>query len=92
MLASKNIKRASALKYQADKPGYAPVIVASGLGYVAQNIVSIAQENNVPVFQDDSLSSLLSQLEVGSQIPEELYQAVVEIYLYFLNFAPPANK
>jgi flagellar biosynthesis protein len=46
----------------------------------------VAQENNVPIYQDDSLSSLLSQLEVGSEIPPELYQAIVDLYVYFLNF------
>ena len=62
------------------------MIVASGLGYVAEKIVSIARENEVPVYQDDSLASILTQLEVGSQIPQELYDAIVNLYIYFLNF------
>lgn len=86
MSAYKNLKRAAALKYDYKNEGDAPVIVASGLGYVAENIVSIAQENNIPVYQDDSLASILSQLEAGSKIPEELYAAVVDIYVFFLNF------
>ncbi len=86
MSVSKETKKAAALRYESDRSG-APVVVASGLGYVAQNIVSIALENNVPVYQDDSLASLLSQLESGTQIPEELYETVVDIYVYFLNFA-----
>ncbi len=87
MSPSEHINRASALKYEQDKEGSAPVIVASGLGVVAQKIVSVAQENNIPVYQDESLACLLSQLELGSPIPAELYQAIVDIYVYFLNYA-----
>ncbi len=89
MSASKDIKRAAALKYENKNDGDAPVIVASGLGYVAQKIVSVACENNIPVYQDESLASILSQLEAGSRIPEELYAAIVEIYVYFLNYTLP---
>ncbi|HEX3037512.1 MAG TPA: EscU/YscU/HrcU family type III secretion system export apparatus switch protein [Oscillospiraceae bacterium] len=81
-----NHQHATALKYSKDAPGNAPVVVASGMGYMAQKIIDVAQENNVPIYQDDSLSSLLSQLEVGSEIPPELYQAIVDLYVYFLNF------
>ena len=77
-------KRAVALQYGPDDP--APVVVASGMGYLAERIVSVAQENGVPVYEDDSLATILSQLSLGQQIPEELYQAIVEIYVYFLNF------
>ena len=78
--------RAVALKY--DKSDTAPVIVASGLGYMAEKIIEVAAENNVPVYEDTSLSTVLSQLNLGQQIPEELYQAIVEIYVYFLKFDP----
>ena len=77
-------KRAVALQYGPDDP--APVVVASGMGYLAERIVETAQENGVPVYEDDSLATILSQLNLGQQIPEELYQAIVEIYVYFLNF------
>ena len=78
---------AAALKYSQDSPHNAPVVVAAGLGYVAQKIIDVAQDNNVPVFQDDTLASLLSQLNAGSEIPPELYQAIVDIYVYFLNYS-----
>lgn len=78
-------QRAAALKYSLDS-SRAPVVVASGLGYTAQKIIDIAQDSNVPVYQDDSLASLLSQLDAGSEIPPELYQAIVDIYVYFLNY------
>lgn len=86
MSLSNNVKQATALKYQLDKENSAPVVVASGMGVVAQKIVDVAVENNVPIFEDDSLSALLSQLSVGREVPTELFQAIVDIYVYFLNF------
>lgn len=78
---------AAALRYSQDSPHSAPIVVASGSGYVAQKIIEVAQDNNVPVFHDDSLASLLSQLEAGTEIPPELYQTIVDIYVYFLNYS-----
>lgn len=79
-------KKAAALKYE--NSNSAPVVVAAGSGYIAQKIVEVAHNNNVPVYHDNSLATLLSQLQVGSEIPRELYQAIVDIYVYFLNYAP----
>lgn len=78
--------KAVALKYEGSDS--APVVVASGLGYMAQKIVEVAAENNIPVYEDTSLATVLSQFKLGREIPEELYQAVVEIYVYFLKFDP----
>lgn len=80
-------KRAVALKYSPEKDR-APVVVASGTGYMAERIAETAVEAGVPVYEDDSLASLLGQLKLGASIPEELYRAVVEIYLYFLDYTP----
>ncbi len=79
-------KKAVALSYDEEKDA-APVIVASGMGYMAEKIVETARENGVPVYEDNSLVTVLSQLQLGSQIPEQLYQAIVDIYVYFLRFA-----
>lgn len=84
-MSQSKVKQATALKYSAGK-NKAPIVVASGMGYTAQKIVDVAIENNVPVYHDDSLSSLLSQLDVGTELPPELYQAIVDIYVYFLNY------
>jgi flagellar biosynthesis protein len=84
-------KKAVALKYDEAKNS-APVIVASGMGYMAEKIMEIATESGIPVYEDNSLATILTQLELGSQIPEELYQTIVDIYLYFLNYVPGAEK
>lgn len=79
-------KRAVALQYGVSDQ--APVVVASGMGYLAEKIVDVAGETGVPIYEDNSLATILSQLNLGQEIPEELYRAVVEIYVYFLNFNP----
>jgi flagellar biosynthesis protein len=74
-------KRAVALKYNSEKDS-APTIVASGQGLVAENILKTAAENNVTVQEDSDLAQMLSHLELGSEIPEELYDVVAEIVLF----------
>ncbi len=78
-------KKAVALSYDENKKA-APVIVASGMGYLAEKMVEVANANNIPVYEDNSLTTMLTQLDLGSEIPEELYQAIVDIYIYFLNY------
>ncbi len=78
--------KAVALQYS---PGdAAPVVVASGMGYLAEKIVETAADCGVPIYEDNSLSTMLSQLQLGQEIPENLYKAIVEIYVYFLHFDP----
>ena len=83
-------KKAVALKYEENNG--APVIVASGLGYMAEKIVEMAHDSNLPVYEDNSLATLLSQLDLGSEIPEEVYKTVVDIYVYFLNYVPKKDE
>lgn len=79
-------RRAVALQYSGAES--APIIVASGMGYLAEKIVEVAADNGVPVYEDNSLATMLSQLELGQEIPASLYEAIVEIYVYFLQFDP----
>ena len=44
--------------------------------------------SGAPVYEDNSLATMLSQLSLGQEIPDALYRAIVEIYVYFLNFDP----
>ena len=79
-------KKAVALQYEAGDG--APVIVASGMGYMAEKIVEVASDSGVPIYEDNSLATILTQLKLGQEVPEELYKAIVEIYVYFLHFDP----
>ena len=70
----------------------APVVVASGMGYMAEKIIETAADAGVPIYEDNSLATALAQLKLGQEIPEDLYKAIVEIYVYFLNFDPAGNE
>lgn len=83
-------KKAVALRY--DTNDVAPIIVATGMGHMAEKIVEIAVENEVPVYEDNSLATILTQLELGAEIPQELYKAIVEIYVFFLKYSPGNTK
>lgn len=82
--------RAVALQYGTGDA--APVVVAAGMGYLAEKIVEVAADNGVPIFEDNSLATVLSQLQLGREVPEELYQAIVDIYVYFLKFDLDGQK
>ena len=72
---------AVALKYDAEKA--APEVVAKGSDLIAQKIRELAAESGVPVIADPPLArSLHGTVEVGHQIPEELYQAVAGLLAY----------
>lgn len=75
--------KAVALRYKADEDN-APVVIASGYGTIADKIIGIAEEKGIPVFKDDSAASLLCMLEVGRNIPEELYEVIATIYMQIL--------
>lgn len=72
---------AVALKYERDKDG-APRVVAKGLRLKAEKIKEIARQHDVPVMKNTTLAGALYRVEVGQEIPEELYDAVAEV----LNF------
>ncbi len=75
--------KVAALKYNADHNA-APVVVAAGSGYVAQKIVEIADEAGISVYHDDTAATLLAGLRLGQEVPPELYQMVVDVYLAIL--------
>jgi flagellar biosynthesis protein len=69
-------RRATALSYQ---PGdRAPRITATGAGLVADRIIAAAREAGVPVREDPALAEALSKLELGHDVPEELWRAAAE--------------
>ncbi len=70
-------KRATALRYEAGRD-QAPKVVASGGGLIADRILEEAERNGVPVRRDAALVQALAGLELGHQVPEELWGAVAE--------------
>lgn len=81
MSGSKNNKEAVVLKYT-EQTDHAPKVVAKGTGLVAEQIIQKAEENNVPIQKDPTLLELLSELSIDQSIPEELYQAVAEVFAF----------
>lgn len=76
----KKIQKAAAISYQ---PGdRAPKVVAKGKGIVAEKILEKAEENSVPVYQDPKLAEILTRMELGDQIPPELYEVVAQILIF----------
>ncbi|WP_232697010.1 FlhB-like flagellar biosynthesis protein [Brevibacillus daliensis] len=74
-------KKAVALRYDANQ-NEAPRVIAKGRGYVAENILQKAKENDIPIQEDPSLIEVLSKLDLDQQIPPELYQVVAEVLAF----------
>lgn len=67
---------AIALEYDGEQ---APVVTAKGHQEIAEEILNIAQQENIPVYEDKELSALLDQLDLGEHIPHSLYVVVAEV-------------
>jgi len=72
-------EKAVALAY--DKSGSSK-IVASGQGEVARNLIEAAQEQGIPIQTNAQLVEALIKIDVGQEIPPELYEAVAEILAF----------
>jgi flagellar biosynthesis protein len=79
-------KKAVALKYEMAKDR-APRVTAKGKGLIAQRIIEIAEENNIPLHQDKELTQVLEALDLDTEIPTELFRAVAEVlaFIYRMN-------
>ncbi|MGB9745031.1 MAG: EscU/YscU/HrcU family type III secretion system export apparatus switch protein [Desulfurella sp.] len=79
-MSSKNDepKKAVALKYVKEKDK-APKVIAKGKGYLAFIIEETAKKHNVYIKKEPALTQELYKLNIDSQIPEELYEAVAKI-------------
>jgi len=74
-------KKAAALRYDAKKDA-APKVIAKGSGKIAERILQLAKEHNVPIKDDPQLVEVLSTLDLYQEIPPELYRAVAEILAF----------
>ena len=75
------IKEAAALRYSPEKGG-APEIVALGRGDTAERIIEKAKESEVPLYEDAVLAHTLNYLQIGSEIPKELYGVVAQVLVF----------
>jgi len=65
----------------------APVLLGSGRGALAEKILEQAREHAVPVHEDAQLAAALCQMQAGSAIPPELYEAVAEVIAFVYGLA-----
>ena len=77
---------AAAIEYD-NKRDAAPKVTAKGRGSVAEKIIKLAMEHNIPIREDPALVQILSRLDIDEQIPTEIYKAIAEIlaFIYSVN-------
>lgn len=84
---------AVALQYDGNE---APRVTASGKGEIAEKILALAEEHGIPLREDPDLVTLLAQLDLGTEIPPNLYVAVAEVlafaYAVSGKAAPPYDE
>ncbi len=75
---------AVALHY--DKTG-APRVVAKGRGSIGDKIIEIAKAHDIPIEENEVLAGALSNVEIGDEIPADLYKAVAEVLVFVLRLS-----
>ena len=90
MINNSQKRIAVALEYDGET---APKVTAKGMNDVADKIIDIATEHGIPLQQNDGLVDVLSQMNLGDEIPETLYKAVADViaFAYILTGKFPKN-
>ncbi len=85
-------KSAVSLKYDPAQ-GRAPKVTAKGEGLLAERMISLAFENNIPIKEDADLVQILAQVDINQEIPAAVYQVVAELlaFVYKLNQEYPTS-
>ncbi len=72
-------RAAVALNYDGEK---APTITATGTHELAEEIIRIAREHKVPLYENPELASILARLSLNEEIPESLYRVIAEVLAF----------
>ena len=83
--------KAVALKYDTEKDR-APKITAIGKGSTAEMILKIAEDYQIPFYEDQALSDLLSKLDINQEIPGQFYTLVAEVLDFVYQLDKLAKK
>jgi flagellar biosynthesis protein len=81
MNAETENRLAVALHY--DRTG-APRVVAKGRGAIGKKIIEVARAHDIPIEENEVLAGALANVELGDEIPAELYKAVAEVLIFVL--------
>jgi flagellar biosynthesis protein len=82
---------ATALQYDSEKGG-APRVIASGQRKVAEKILAEARKHNISIYEDPALTAALANVNLGEEIPAELYQVVAEVLAYIYRVTDKYHK
>ena len=77
------LKNQLAVALHYDRKG-APRVVAKGKGTIGAKIIEVAKANDIPIEENEVLAGALSNVELGDEIPVELYKAVAEVLVFVL--------
>lgn len=77
--SGRKLRKAISLEYDGIRT---PRVSATGEGEIADEILRIATEHEVPIYRDESLAGVLAELELQSEIPSTLYLAVAEVLAF----------
>jgi flagellar biosynthesis protein len=85
-MSGKARKNQIAVALHYDRSG-APRVVAKGKGSLGERIIEVAKANDIPIEENEVLAGALSNVELGQEIPEELYKAVAEVLIFVLRLS-----
>ena len=86
MSSAPTIPLAVALHYD-QSSGEAPRVVAKGKGAIGEKIVETARAHGVPIEDNAGLAGALAEVEIGDEIPVELYKAIAEVLVFLLRLS-----
>ena len=74
-------KKAIGLKYNTQENN-SPTVIAKGFGNLADDIITLAKQSGVLIHEDPYLSDLLARMDLGQEIPENLYHVIAELIAF----------
>lgn len=80
------VKSPLAVALHYDNEG-APTVVAKGRGAIGAKIIEVAKAHDIPIEENEVLAGALSNVELGEEIPPELYKAVAEVLIFILKLS-----
>jgi flagellar biosynthesis protein len=83
-------KKPLAVALHYDKTG-APRVIAKGRGPIGAKIIEVAKSHDIPIEENEVLAGALSNVEIGDEIPTELYKAVAEVLIFVLKLSRPVR-
>lgn len=83
--------KAVALRYDKQKDN-APKVIGKGKGEVAQSIIKLAHEHDIPIKEDADLVEMLSKVDIDKEVPPNLYKAVAEVFSFLYRITNDKRK